>query len=291
MSLVGLTSFLEMLGGLLLAIAILFAFLSIIPPLRATSLRLSGIVFLVALALFSNHWATYFAAIFIIATAVTELEFLHILAAIIRGDKNYFDYRREFLTRDEALQKSRKDAGITDESSAAEVEADQGTEKTLRIPRLETTNSSRIAATAFRLEDRALNWIEKKFGSPVQRYLRFRSEGKLVEVDGVIQGRIGQPDRVFEIKWIRSEQLQSGFYTRVVDQVAEITHRYRQITKREAELVLLLIVSDRTAVSQLLLEQLKQRLIDRGVRNQIFLVSLADLNVELSPNTEIPPAA
>ena len=66
MSFVGSINFLEMLGGLLLAVAVTLVFLSLVTPLRATSLRLSAIVFLVALALFSNYWVTYFASIFII---------------------------------------------------------------------------------------------------------------------------------------------------------------------------------------------------------------------------------
>src|SRR5262245_5277649 len=94
-------SFLEILGGLILVVAVSLALFSLIHRFRAAALRLSAIILLTALALFSNHWTTYFAAIFIVATAVTELEFLHILAAIVRGDKNYFDFRREFLTKEE----------------------------------------------------------------------------------------------------------------------------------------------------------------------------------------------
>lgn len=117
-------SFVELLGGACLAMESVLVLISLMPGLRTTTTRLAAILLLVALALFSNHWATYFASIFIIATAVTELEFLHILAAIIRGDKNYFDYRREFLTREEAMLRSRDSvetdvADVKDESGSA----------------------------------------------------------------------------------------------------------------------------------------------------------------------------
>ncbi len=55
---------------------------------------MSGIFFLLALAVIAKEFWTYFAAIFILGTLVTEVEFLQNLAAIIRGDKNYFDYMK-----------------------------------------------------------------------------------------------------------------------------------------------------------------------------------------------------
>ena len=49
---------------------------------------------MIALSLFCNKPWTYFAALFIVATAMTEIEFLQNLAAIISGDKNYFAYKQ-----------------------------------------------------------------------------------------------------------------------------------------------------------------------------------------------------
>ncbi|MEX1027517.1 MAG: hypothetical protein WD049_05855, partial [Candidatus Paceibacterota bacterium] len=91
----------ELLAGVAFVCALILAFFGLRRRLRSTSLRLSAIFFLVTFTLFADHGVTYFAAIFIIATAVTELDFLQNLAAIIRGDKNYFDFRREYLTQHE----------------------------------------------------------------------------------------------------------------------------------------------------------------------------------------------
>ncbi|MDP8212123.1 MAG: hypothetical protein P9X22_02380 [Candidatus Zapsychrus exili] len=87
-------SFIQLLAGTLCIIAAFFAFLSLMPFFRTHALRLSAIVFITSLSLFSNSAWNYFAAVFIIATAVTEIEFLQNLAAIIRGDKNYFAYKQ-----------------------------------------------------------------------------------------------------------------------------------------------------------------------------------------------------
>lgn len=87
-------SFLQLLAGVLCIIGIIFAFLSLLSSFRSHALRLSAIILIVSLSLFCNNGWNYFAALFIIATAVTEIEFLQNLAAIIRGDKNYFAYKQ-----------------------------------------------------------------------------------------------------------------------------------------------------------------------------------------------------
>lgn len=229
MQFVGPQNFLELLGAALLFVGVVLSFLSLVPALRTSALRLSAISFLAALAIFSNYWVTYFAAIFIIATAVTELEFLHILAAIIRGDKNYFDFRREFLTHDEALKKSQRDAGIEGETSKIESSVKKQPAKALHI----SGRGRALATTAFRLEERALDWYEQKFGTPVQRYVRFIGQSRSAEVDGFVEGRPGTPDTIIEIKWFHNEHPGTGFHSRLIEQVADIYQRYELITKKK----------------------------------------------------------
>jgi hypothetical protein len=279
-------TFLEMLGGLLFAMAVLFALVSLLPSIRSAALRLSAIVSLSALALFANHWTGYFAAIFIIATAVTELEFLHILAAIIRGDKNYFDFRREFLTREEALQKTRQDTEVDREEFPAKGEApvDESVSRPLRIPSRASFSHGRIMALAFQLEERALAWFERRTGFTVQRYVRFRGEAGVVEVDGVVEGRRGAPDTLVEIKWIRNPH---GFLLRhMAERFAEIPRRYKEITKREAELVLLLIAPAQAAIPESQLARVRERLSSAGVKHRIVIATYQDLGVVAAEDTE-----
>jgi hypothetical protein len=109
-------SFPQIAFGVLALVGIIFAFVSLSQSRRPYAIRMSGIFFLFALAVVANSLWTYFAAIFILATLVTELEFLQNLAAIIRGDKNYFDYRKaaqgqttkETATSSASLSKSKR---------------------------------------------------------------------------------------------------------------------------------------------------------------------------------------
>ncbi len=79
-------------------IGIIFAFISLSKNKLEYSLRMASILFIVAVSLFANNGWCYFGTIFIIATAVTQLDFLQNLAAIIRsGGEKYFDYRQQQL--------------------------------------------------------------------------------------------------------------------------------------------------------------------------------------------------
>src|SRR5260370_17750170 len=72
----------------------LFSLLSLRRFLLDTSFRMVGFGLVAGLALFANNEFVYFAAIFIVASQITSLDFLQNLAAIIRGSKDFFDWRR-----------------------------------------------------------------------------------------------------------------------------------------------------------------------------------------------------
>lgn len=80
-------SFHEALIAITILLSILFGPISFFPKIRAHAMKLSALLFIIGLALLANHWSTYFAAIFIVSTSVTELDFLLSLASIIRGGK------------------------------------------------------------------------------------------------------------------------------------------------------------------------------------------------------------
>src|ERR1700732_2626344 len=87
-------SFIDVVGTVSLVLGFVFAFLAIRAAIRDLCLRVTGMSFIIALSLFANHTAVYFAAVFIVATGITSVEFLQNLAAIIRGSKEYFEYRK-----------------------------------------------------------------------------------------------------------------------------------------------------------------------------------------------------
>ena len=69
-------TFLDYLAGVFSLLAAIFIFISISKKYRFHTTRIFAILLVFAITLFSNHWITYFASVFIIATAITELEFL-----------------------------------------------------------------------------------------------------------------------------------------------------------------------------------------------------------------------
>ncbi|MGX1184987.1 hypothetical protein AB7M29_002666 [Pseudomonas sp. F-14 TE3623] len=97
-------TFFEVAGGVFCLAALIFSGISLFEKVRVHSLRVLAIFVVAALALFGNHISVYFAAVFIIATAVTELEFLQTLAAIIRGNKEYFTYKTGTMSAEEKLR-------------------------------------------------------------------------------------------------------------------------------------------------------------------------------------------
>ena len=88
------SSFLQIIAGIFSFCAIAAFLCSLKQSLRIHALRLFSISIICALSLFCNNVWVYFASIFIIATAITETEFLQNLAAIIRGSRDYFEYMK-----------------------------------------------------------------------------------------------------------------------------------------------------------------------------------------------------
>ncbi len=101
-------NFLEALGGVLVFISVVCLFLSLRDVWRNHAMRAFALLIILAVALITNYWVTYFAAMFIVATAATELEFLQNLAAIIRGNKDYFDYKSGLINRKHVEQETHR---------------------------------------------------------------------------------------------------------------------------------------------------------------------------------------
>lgn len=87
------STFIQIIAGIFSICSIIAVLCSIKRTIRTHSIRIFAISFISALALFSDNGWVYFASVFIIATVITETEFLQNLAAIIRGSKPYFDYK------------------------------------------------------------------------------------------------------------------------------------------------------------------------------------------------------
>lgn len=99
-------NFFQASAGVFGVFALIFGALSLFDGVRVHAIRMLAIFLVVAMSLYANSVGVYFAAVFIIATAVTELEFLQTLAAIIRGNKEYFAFRKETLSSEAKFKSS-----------------------------------------------------------------------------------------------------------------------------------------------------------------------------------------
>jgi len=87
-------TFNDIFAALFCLVSVTAIFISLKNSLRSHSIRLSAIALIGGLALFCNNVWVYAASVFIVATAITETEFLQNLAAILRGSSHYFDYKK-----------------------------------------------------------------------------------------------------------------------------------------------------------------------------------------------------
>lgn len=241
-------TFIEALGGGVMLFAVVFLMTSLVPCIRSHSTRLLALLLVVGLALFSNHPATYFAALFIVATAVTELEFLQNLAAIIRGNKEYFQYKMEHLSKEQVEKKVEKEqAQLAKEEKGAEP-----------APAPAPVNVHRI----LELEREAMKRMELYFGESIQRNVRVAIGARRFEFDGLIPSVVDdvKAETLIEVKYLRHPR----FFAQLVHsfpRIEQMARMYSKARNKIAKLHLVIIVEGDERLNDKQQSELK-RLID-----------------------------
>jgi len=268
----------NLIGTILLSVSIICLFISFKESQKRHATKLFSIMIVVALALFSSYWATYFAAIFIVATAVTELEFLQTLAAIIRKDKNYFDYKKETLSSEDNISRKAKEAleeeliVSSDNNSDGESQSQIDLSTLLDLPRTEAMRLS------LDVEDKSLSYLETQFGK-IEKNVRFKKNGDQIELDGVIELE-NKNTKIFEIKWTRNPDHFFPFVLHSMKRTKDLIERYRTITGKNAELHLVVILNTKTSVTPRRLEKVNERAKEEGIN--LTLLSLTEIGFEVS---------
>jgi hypothetical protein len=222
--------FSETLGGMQLLVAVIFAFLSLRGTSRPVTIKLAAMFTIVALALFSETWGVYFASVFIIATTITDTDFLQNLAAIIRGNKSYFDYRKELASRPPVL-------GKMEEASSEEI-SEKSEDEIPAQSDANTIHQNRIVAAA----QLALVQFEQRLGVRLERNIRLSNDDVSVEFDGLYQSSTNETDQLFQIYYI-SKQSSLKFLNSNIGSFIRTLDRYNEITHRKAILNLVMIIS------------------------------------------------
>jgi hypothetical protein len=202
--------------------------------------RLAGVFIVAGIAVAADDGFTYFASVFIVATVITELDFLEKLAAIIRGNDAYFRYRTESLSLEETKRRAAEELPTGEPSSET---SEQEPAETSQTP---VATPQRGADWRYLAEQLALSYLERRLG-PIQRNVRLtRGEATMV-LDGLVQRERG-PDTLIEVK-VPSRKLTSSVSIQFGARVAaDRVSLYTQITGRKnAQLLLVFVVLDKTA--------------------------------------------
>jgi len=228
----------SLIGTVVLLVAIICLLTSFFYTDKRHTTKLFSILIIAALSLFSAHWATYFAAIFIVATAVTELEFLQTLAAIIRKDKNYFDYKKESLSKTDKIKRKAEEA-IEEELIVTASPTTESPIKLSSITDLSRNDSTRLAMD---IEEKALDFLEREHGK-IERNVRLRKDGKIAEFDGLISNNKNSENKAFEIKWIRNPLHFQSFMRYAIGGTTNLLQSYKEVTGEKPNLYLVIITN------------------------------------------------
>jgi hypothetical protein len=228
-------NFRELLSASMFLIGVMFSFLSLLKNGREHCLRMAGLFLLASLALFAHNPYSYFAALFIVATAVTQLEFLQNLAAIIRGSKEYFDYQKEYLSQKEVENSIEKD--VQEIEAAPSELGDVQSQRMLSV----NIDKNNLTNTQFGLlvEDYTFKFLETRYGKPIQRYVRYIGKRHAAEFDGVMQ--MDNIDMIFEIKATRRSFFPTVYIINAAERIIERVKEYKELTKRAACLRFVLV--------------------------------------------------
>ncbi|WP_140169211.1 hypothetical protein, partial [Vibrio parahaemolyticus] len=90
------------------------------------------------------------------ATAVTELDFLQNLAAIISKDKNYFDYRKEVLSKDQNIKRKAEEVVEEEIKSTLKLKRKEKPQSNLpvQLSTLPEMPRSALMRMSFEIEDK-----------------------------------------------------------------------------------------------------------------------------------------
>ncbi len=207
-------------GLILICVCLILVIIFIWKSLKYSLLKLIGVFLVVALSLVSNDGVNYFLAILVVATLVTELDFLQNIAAILRNSESYFIHK--FQTQHEINEDIVKEA---DEIEKA-IENDENT-VTIEF------DGSNLTPIQFGLltEDLTFRYLERRYKKDIRRYVLLTegSKGRF-EVDGIIEEK--HIIRLFEIRSSRRGFVPTQIIKNTLERYIELINNITVINKR-----------------------------------------------------------
>jgi len=272
------SSYQHFIGSIVLIFAFISLFITFLDKQKSHATKLFSMLLVISLSLFSSHVATYFAAIFIIATAVTELEFLQNLAAIIRKDEHYFKYKQESLSTEDNIK--RKSTELIEDELLSERKIKNDNNQIVEINKLQDMSRSSQMKLAFTIEEKALNFLSKTYGD-IQQGVRFSKDGIYVEFDGVISKT--SENTIFEVKWLKNPKQAALFIIHYLRRFNEMLDKHKEITGIPSKAYIVLVTNEKNSISEKRLNRLKERAKEHKI--SIIFLSLDELGFEVIPET------
>ncbi len=240
-------NFREIVSALTFLVGIIFSFITVAKNDRTHFLRVAGLFFVISISLFADRHYCYFAALFIVGTVITTPKFLQNLAAIIRGNKAYFEYMKEYLTQPQMEQII--EAEIKEVSSAKLEDSNQEVPES-RIERLFNREDLCPSHVSYIAHEYTLNYLEKKYNRPIQKHVRFK--GITNVFDGLLLN--SSTDVIFEIIIVKGIGISKTYIIQKTLSLITSIEEYTNISKREANLRFILIGDFNESVTQILRE-------------------------------------
>jgi hypothetical protein len=272
-------NFRELFSFFAFVIGLIFTFISLNRKMLEHSLRMASILFVVTISLFANNGYCHFAAVFIIATAVTQLDFLQNLAAIIRGSKEYFDYIKGTKPSKEVEKELEKEDKVIAETKV-EDEIKKYEKDNSKLSIVLDKQNLNPGQFGMLVEEYSFKYLEKKFGKPIQRYVRIQAKKYIGDFDGVMQ--VGDTDIIFELKTTRRGIYPLSFLTETLNKMIFKVEEYKKTTKRNAALRLILVGNFENEFKNKVLTRIPELISNEvGIEITIEFLSFAEIELEI----------
>ncbi|WP_181347528.1 hypothetical protein [Thalassobacillus sp. CUG 92003] len=273
------TSLRTLIAAISLAAGFIFLFLSLNSKIRTHALKGASMLFLLGISLFAHNVWCYFAAIFIMATTLTKLDFLQNLAAIIRGNKEYFEYRKEFVSNEEVLMRKTEELKQFDSVKTTAGVSDEAEHDTSRHQGLYPAQLALLA------EECAFKAIENNVQHNIQRHIRISKGESALDLDGLLE--LDVKDVMIYSKVHLESPLPPSVLLSSVDQWLDYMTQYQSITqkKKPVEIALIIVNTFENETKEELLYKLKeQQLENSSIDWQFWLYTFEELG--LTPSHE-----
>lgn len=247
-------SFLELLAGLLLVLVLAISLLLFIPKIHSKLLKIISIFLMFSLTLFADNFWIYFLCMLVIATSITNVDFLENIAAIIRNSDSYFNYKSSKASKKQVENKIEDEILAETESSESEV-----INNTTMNPIHNSAPNNNKINDFVKLEELALSEEEKYFKSKIERNIIFRNKSQNLCVDGIIDSAVDDmiSVKLFEVKIVKDLNILIK-NKNLLSRIDDVHKKYTGITHKIARLNLTIVVIDEESITTGKINELKR---------------------------------